>query len=101
MEDMETMRKSYTELSALNNQLITGYNVRAQNQANLLSALKEVNQMIQKAARLRLGKPKARVISECRAAVKANNMNSLFKIIRQGYDAGGDYMSAQAKDRRS
>lgn len=95
MIDMESMRKAYTELNAMNNQLISGYNVRQQNHENLLAALKDVNQMIQRAANLRVGKPKAKVITDCRAAVKANNMNSLFQIIEQGYEAAP--MTAQSK----
>jgi len=87
MNDMEAMRKAYTELNALNGQLIGGYSVRAQNQASLLAALKLVNQMIQKAANLRAGKSKARVIADCRTAVKGNNMKALFRIVQQGYDS--------------
>ncbi len=86
MTDMGEMRRSYTELNALNQQLVGGYNVRAANHDTLLSALKEVNQMIQKAASLRVGRAKTRVIADCRAAVKQNNMKSLFRIIRQGYE---------------
>ena len=87
MSDMDTMRKAYTELNGLNGQLIAGYNIRAQNQETLLNALKEVNQMIQKAANMRTGKAKARVIADCRSAIKANNMKSLFKIMKHGYEA--------------
>ena len=47
-----------------------GYNVRAANHENLLAALKEVNQMIQRSANLRAGKAKSRVVADCRAAVK-------------------------------
>ena len=50
--------------------MLAGYNVRAANHENLLSALKEVNQMIQRSANLRAGKAKARVVADCRAAVK-------------------------------
>lgn len=50
----------------------------------LLESLKEVNQMIQRAARLRVGAAKSRVVSLCRAAIKNNNMAALFKIIREG-----------------
>jgi hypothetical protein len=60
------IRISYIKL--LNNQFIGGYNVRASNHTGLLAALKEVNQMIQKAANLRVGKPKLSVIADCRAA---------------------------------
>ena len=41
----------------------------------------QVNQIIQKAARLRLGKSKNVVISECRNSIKANNINQLIKVI--------------------
>jgi len=86
MTDMETMGRAYTDLYSLNNQLIAGYNNRMQSHTGLLNALKEVNQMIQKAANLRMGSAKTRVITDCRVAVKANNMQSLFRIIKQGYD---------------
>jgi Bardet-Biedl syndrome 2 protein len=88
MNDMDGMRRAYTELFTLNNQLVVGYNVRASNHEALLAALKEVNLMIQKAASLRVGKPKTTVISDCRAAVKANNMSALYRIIKTGYDNG-------------
>lgn len=87
MTDMETMGRAYTDLYSLNNQLIAGYNNRAQTHEALLNALKDVNQMIQRAANLRVGTAKTRVINDCRVAVKANNMQALFRIIRQGYDA--------------
>ena len=84
MLDMETMRKAYTELYGLNNSLIANYNVRAKSHEQLLASLKEVNFMIQKAANLRYGTAKSRVISECRKAVKENNLSVLFKIVRRG-----------------
>jgi Bardet-Biedl syndrome 2 protein len=97
MNDMEGTRRSYTELNALNQQLVTSYGVRAANHENLLVSLKEVNQMIQRAANLRMGKSKSRVVTDCRAAVKLNNMNSLFRIIRQGFDSTGGGAATQGK----
>ena len=44
------------------------------------SAAFQVNQIIQKAARLRLGKSKNVVISECRNSIKGNNINQLIKV---------------------
>ena len=38
-------------------------------------------------ARLRVGAPKARVVAACRAAIKANNIHALFKIIKSGQDS--------------
>ena len=82
--DIKSMRSTYATLYTLNGSLINEYNKRANNHEQLLAALKEVNQMIQKAARLRVGAPKSRVVSACRAAIKANNIHSLFKIIKTG-----------------
>jgi Bardet-Biedl syndrome 2 protein len=86
MFDMDSMRKSYTELSALNNMMIGNYNIRSHNHETLLSALKDVNQMIQKASCLRIGSAKSRVIADCRAAVKANNTHQLLHIIKHGFE---------------
>ena len=86
LTDMKTMKRAYTELFALNNSLISNYNIRANNHESLVNNLKEVNQMIQKAALLRIGTAKSTVISECRSAIKSNNMTSLLRIIKQGYD---------------
>ena len=58
------------------------YAKRANNHEQLLGALKDVNHMIQKAARLRVGAAKQRIVAQCRAAIKNNNMSSLFKIIK-------------------
>lgn len=80
------MRRAYTELFSLNNQLISSYNNRTHNHESLINNLKEVNVMIQKSANLRVGKAKSTVISDCRAAVKNNDMDSIIRIMRQGYD---------------
>jgi Bardet-Biedl syndrome 2 protein len=93
MYDMENMRRAYTELAAMNTQMIANYNIRSTNHENLLNALKEVNQMIQKAANLRLGKAKSRAISDCRAAVKQNDLQSLFRIIKHGYEPSAMHSS--------
>ena len=84
LNDMVLMRRAYTELYALSNQLIGGYNIRAGNHAGLLAALKEVNQMIQKAANLRAGQAKTSIITDSRAALKKNNSDLLVKIVADG-----------------
>ena len=47
------MRKGYMELFDLNRDLINGYKMRSSNHQELLSNLKQVNVMIQRAAKLR------------------------------------------------
>eukprot|EP01059_Diplonema_ambulator_P008431 TRINITY_DN18052_c0_g1_i2.p1 TRINITY_DN18052_c0_g1~~TRINITY_DN18052_c0_g1_i2.p1 ORF type:complete len:241 (+),score=33.01 TRINITY_DN18052_c0_g1_i2:112-834(+) len=84
LSEMGLMRQHYSKLHELNSQLIGEYIKRANNHTELLAALREVNAMIQRAARLRMGAAKSRVISECREAIKSNNIPSLFRIIKLG-----------------
>lgn len=84
MGDMKTMKKRYIELYDLNRDLVNEYKIRSNNHNALLACLKAVNQAIQRAGRLRVGKPKNQVITACRDAIKNNNVNALFKIMRAG-----------------
>ncbi|KAL2093165.1 hypothetical protein ACEWY4_010477 [Coilia grayii] len=84
MGDMRNMKKRFIELYDLNRDLINEYKIRSNNHNALLSCLKSVNQAIQRAGRLRVGKPKNQVISACRDAIKNNNVNALFKIMKAG-----------------
>jgi Bardet-Biedl syndrome 2 protein len=85
----------------LNKELVGEYNKRAVNHQELLRALKEVNQMIQKAARLRVGDPKTQVVAACRKAIKDNNMQSLFKIVRVGGGGSGSGSSVSSSSSSS
>ncbi|KAJ9522354.1 hypothetical protein QJQ45_008171 [Haematococcus lacustris] len=82
--NMTAMKAQYKRLHDLNKDLMVEHDKRATNHTQLLSALKEVNLMIQRAARLRVGAPKARVSAACRAAIKEENMAALFRIIKDG-----------------
>uniref|UniRef100_A0A2C9L6U9 Bardet-Biedl syndrome 2 protein homolog n=1 Tax=Biomphalaria glabrata TaxID=6526 RepID=A0A2C9L6U9_BIOGL len=84
MGDMKSMRRGYMELSDLNRDLVAGYNIRCNNHQELVLGLKQINQIIQKASRVRVGKYKNQVVTLCRTAIKNNNTSSLFKIINTG-----------------
>eukprot|EP00455_Lapot_gusevi_P042984 TRINITY_DN5176_c0_g1_i13.p1 TRINITY_DN5176_c0_g1~~TRINITY_DN5176_c0_g1_i13.p1 ORF type:complete len:113 (+),score=35.50 TRINITY_DN5176_c0_g1_i13:85-423(+) len=84
MKNTRLMRRMYNELYDMNRDLLAEYMKRCNNHNQLLEALKQVNQMIQKAARLRVGRFKAEVVSACRAAIKTNNIQAVFKVIRAG-----------------
>jgi Bardet-Biedl syndrome 2 protein len=86
LNDMPRMRRFYMDLFHVNNTLVAEYSKRANNHDALLLALKDVNSMIQVAAQLRHGQPKAAVIVACRKAIKANNMQALFYIIQSGHE---------------
>lgn len=84
LNDVALMNKMYSNLYTLNNDLIREYNKRANNHIELLKGLKDVNRMIQKSARLRMGEFKARVVSSCRKALQANNTAQLINIMNTG-----------------
>ncbi|XP_062997425.1 Bardet-Biedl syndrome 2 protein isoform X2 [Elgaria multicarinata webbii] len=84
MGDMKNMKKRYIELYDLNRDLLSQYKIRCTNHTELLNNLKAINQAIQRAGRLRVGKPKMQVIAACRDAIKNNSINTLIKIMRVG-----------------
>lgn len=51
--DRKNMRRGYMELYDLNRDLVNGYKIRCNNHSELLSCLKMVNQVIQRAGNLR------------------------------------------------
>merc|ERR1712232_330869 len=87
LSDMGNLKKVFSHLQQTNSDLIAEYNKRANNHKQLLEQLKEVNLMIQKAAKLRMGVAKTRVVAACRDAIKRNNIHGLFQIIRTGFDS--------------
>jgi len=78
------MKKKYRQLMDQNHELVIEHMKRYNNQQELLDGLKKVNQMIQKAARLRVGASKMAVISACREAIKKNQLHILVQIIETG-----------------
>jgi len=84
MEDITGMKRNYFELMNMNRDLVNGYKIRCSNHEELLKNVKNLNVTIQKAGNLRGGKFKTETINNCRQAIKQNNSNALFKIIRTG-----------------
>ncbi|XP_035213893.1 Bardet-Biedl syndrome 2 protein-like isoform X2 [Stegodyphus dumicola] len=84
MRDYASMRRWHQDLHALNTELINNYKIRSNNHEELMTCLKQVNQIIQRAGRLRVGRPKTQVINSCRAAIKNNDITSLIKVISTG-----------------
>lgn len=82
--DFKSMKKLYTNLYEVNRDIIMEHKKRENNHTGLLESLKQVNQMIQRAARLRVGSSKTRIVAACRSAIKANNIQALFRIIKLG-----------------
>jgi Bardet-Biedl syndrome 2 protein len=82
--DMSQMKKMYGSLYEVNRELMGEFLKRSNNHNELLAALKDVNSMIQKASKFRLGQARATLVTECRNAIRQNQMQTLFNIIRTG-----------------
>jgi Bardet-Biedl syndrome 2 protein len=88
MADMPRMMRNYDELMRVNEGLIAEYNKRATNHEALLAALKQVNQVVQRASQLRVGKAKARVVADARRAIKKGDAQALLSLIATGRTGG-------------
>ncbi|CAF2163704.1 unnamed protein product [Rotaria magnacalcarata] len=84
MGDIPIMKQHYIDLLHLNRDLINGYTIRCTSHEELMRHLRFLNQMVQKAGNLRLGKYKTNTINHCRVAIKGNNVELLIKSIRSG-----------------
>jgi len=89
MADMPRMMRNYDELMRVNEELIAEYNKRATNHEALLAALKQVNQVVQRASSLRVGKAKARVVADARRAIKKGDAAALLSLIATGRTGPG------------
>ncbi|KAJ8613369.1 hypothetical protein CTAYLR_002287 [Chrysophaeum taylorii] len=84
LADMTLVRRHLAELFGVNAQLVAEYAKRATNHEALVTALQDVNKMIQRAANLRVGAAKARCVADCRKAIKANATHALAAIVCVG-----------------
>ncbi|CAF2424281.1 unnamed protein product [Rotaria sp. Silwood2] len=82
--DISVMKRNYIDLLNLNRDLIHGYKIRCTNHEELMKNLRFLNQMVQKAGNLRIGRYKTIATNQCRAAIKANNAQLLIKTIKTG-----------------
>ncbi|CAF0786537.1 unnamed protein product [Adineta ricciae] len=82
--DISVMKRHYIDLLNLNRDLINGYKIRCTNHEELMKNLRYLNQMVQKAGNLRIGKFKTTTVNQCRAAIKSNNTQLLMKSIKTG-----------------
>lgn len=95
--DMAEMRRHYSQLMSLNSEMLAEHAKRQTNHQRLLEALRQVNAMIQKVARLRIGHGKTLFINACRNAMKLNNTEAVFAIVSTGNLAPGLVASTIAR----
>jgi len=87
LKDMSLLKKVYSALQQDNGLLVAEYMKRQNNYEQLVKCLKEINLMINKAANLRVGPIQSKIVSMCRAAIKANNTHLLAQIIKTGKES--------------
>ncbi|KRZ12806.1 Bardet-Biedl syndrome 2 -like protein [Trichinella zimbabwensis] len=81
LEDWDKMKEHYKQLSSLNDTLLSLQNVRLGNSAHLSDLLKRINQIIQNASNLKVGKHRSALIRACRSAIAAGNTASVRKLL--------------------
>ncbi|KAI5699879.1 hypothetical protein M8J75_010430 [Diaphorina citri] len=84
--NMKEMRDFYIQLKQQNEEVIQNYKVRCSEHDQYLDNLRHLNNIIQQAARLRVGPYKTELIQKCRTALTSLNAKSLIKIIQTGTD---------------
>jgi len=84
LRDVSGLKRAHKRLADLNRDMWLEHSRRVANQQELVVGLKAVNQMIQAAAGLRVGPAQAKVVAACRAAIKANNLQALEKVVSGG-----------------
>ncbi|XP_015781613.1 Bardet-Biedl syndrome 2 protein homolog [Tetranychus urticae] len=84
LREWKMVKQLYMDLNVLNRELIHEYQIRSHNHQDLVDSLKQINVIIQKAANLRVGPSKTKIVQLCRLAIKDNNLNSLARIICRG-----------------
>ncbi|KAK9498986.1 hypothetical protein O3M35_003512 [Rhynocoris fuscipes] len=84
LQYMKDLRECYSHLQQVNNDLIRNYSLRSANHKELLQTLRNINNIVQHASRLRVGKTKNDVASLCRTAIANKNINLLIKTIKTG-----------------
>uniref|UniRef100_A0A8D9F590 Bardet-Biedl syndrome 2 protein n=1 Tax=Cacopsylla melanoneura TaxID=428564 RepID=A0A8D9F590_9HEMI len=82
--NMKEMRDFYIQLKQQNEEVIQNYKVRCSEHEQYLDNLRHINNIIQQAARLRVGSYKTELIQKCRTALMNLNAKSLIKIIQTG-----------------
>jgi Bardet-Biedl syndrome 2 protein len=84
LNHMTNMLHHYHLLSNINSELLNEFLKRSNNHNQLLAALKSVNSIIQRAARLRVGDEKTKLVNACRKYIKLNQPTAIIKIIKLG-----------------
>ncbi len=84
ISDIESMKRSYATVQQENGTLIGEYLKRTNNHQELVSSLKELNNMIRNASNLRVGSSQKRVVALARECIRNNTNQNLAVIFEKG-----------------
>eukprot|EP00898_Chlorokybus_atmophyticus_P001694 jgi/Chlat1/2525/Chrsp175S02381 len=82
--DVPLLRGACAHVAGLHRDGLLGHAKADVLHRELIDALKELNQLIQRAARLRVGEAQIKIVAACRNAVKANNLQALARLAQLG-----------------
>jgi len=85
IDDIQGMRKNYAIVQQENGTLVGEYIKRTNNHQDLVSNLKNLNNMIRFASNLRLGDHQKRVVAEARDCIKKQTLEHMRTIFERGY----------------
>eukprot|EP00033_Pygsuia_biforma_P001406 GCRY01001590.1.p1 GENE.GCRY01001590.1~~GCRY01001590.1.p1 ORF type:complete len:724 (+),score=72.36 GCRY01001590.1:153-2324(+) len=84
LADMSELVSHLQELGGINRTLQGDHTIRTTAHNTLMSGLMELNALVEKASKLRVGSSRLKVVSECRAAIKENQPARLLAAVRGG-----------------
>ena len=84
LKDPIGLRRAVLDLEAANRTVINQQRLRIETHKQLVANLRRLNNIIQTAASLRVGKYRHELISSCREAIKENKLTHIIKLIRVG-----------------
>ncbi|OQV23575.1 Bardet-Biedl syndrome 2 protein-like protein [Hypsibius exemplaris] len=84
LETWPEVKKYYMELHNQNKSILGDFRVQIEAHQKFTASLKSVSQLIDKAARLRVGTPKSDLFSKCRLAVQSRDVQLLVRLMEFG-----------------
>ncbi|XP_046405847.1 Bardet-Biedl syndrome 2 protein-like isoform X2 [Ischnura elegans] len=84
LNDLDSLKEHCFNLSKITETLIHNHKIYCDTHEESQTILKDINLIVQKASRLRVGASKANLIQLCHTAVEKNNFSSLAKIFTTG-----------------
>ncbi|XP_034935482.1 Bardet-Biedl syndrome 2 protein homolog [Chelonus insularis] len=84
LNDIDSMKKRFSQLNKLNHDLLRTNEIRLNNFKEFSATLKELNFVIRNASKFRVGRTSMSTVTKCRTAMEEENLSALIQAIRNG-----------------